>query len=167
MRIVFYGSEPDFLFLSDHFRHLRKSIFSHRQLKYIFCFHLQLLTVLLQESFAACHGREVDVFVMLMYYTNFCHHMLALVLWSTVLFGSIILESSVIPSFSIQSKPIRDLLSLSSPKFSIVFDLRKFLCFSVFSPLKSSVDFQTTAGNFVAISSAAVSVSNSPFFPTF
>ena len=65
MRIVFYGSEPDFLFLSDHFRHLRKSIFSHRQLKYIFCFHLQLLTVLLQESFAACHGREVDVFVML------------------------------------------------------------------------------------------------------
>ena len=120
MRIVFYRSEPDFLFLSDHFRHLRKSIFSHRQLKYIFCFHIQLLTVWLQYFFAICHCREVNVFVMLMYFTNFRHHMLALLRRSAVLFGSVILESSVIPSFSIQSKPKRDLFRLSSPKFSIV-----------------------------------------------
>ena len=72
------GSEPDFLFLSDRFRQLRNSNFSHRPLNSIFSFHLKLLTVLLQYSVAACHGREVLIFVMLMYYTNFCHNMLEL-----------------------------------------------------------------------------------------
>ena len=162
------GSEPNHLFLSDRFRHLCKRFFSHRPLNIISCFHIQLLTVLLQYFFAICHCRsKVDLFVMLMYYTKVRPNMWALVRRSAVLIVSVLLESSVIPSYSIQSKPIKDLLSLSSPKISIVFALRKFLCLSVFSPSKSSADFPMTARNFEAKKSAGVSVPISHFFPSF
>ena len=162
----FTGSEPSFLFFSDCFRHLRKRICSHRLLNNMSCLHIPLLTVLLQYFLAICHGREVDVFVMLMYYTFFRHNILAFVRRSAVFFGSVLPESSVIHSFSIQSKPIKDSLSLSSRKFSIVF-FSYFFCLSVFLPPKSSADFQMTAKIFEAKSSAAVSVPLSHFFPTF
>ena len=125
------GSEPSFF--SDRFRHLRKRICSHRLLTNMSCLHIPFLSVLLQYFFAICHGREVDVFVMLMYYTIFRHNILAFVRRSAVFFGSVLLESSVIHSFSIQSKPIKDSLSLSSRKFSIVFFLVFFLFVRIFA----------------------------------